>query len=140
MKNIKINLLLLAVLSALIYLAGCSQTSNSASSQLVGTWTQTTDRQVVKVNGSVVHDTTVNLPATLTMTSGGSFVTPYYTTTYTVSGSQITVYAPGQPTVIGNVLNIQVLDNHNFQYMIVDSPYGTGPTARVTYDTHTLTR
>ncbi|MCW3127744.1 MAG: hypothetical protein JWO03_3402 [Bacteroidetes bacterium] len=138
MKKLKLLSVLLSV-SGLIYLSACSHgSSNSTSSLLVGTWSQNSEHSMTKYNGATTYDTTFTYGpgTTLTLTADGHFITPQYTTTYSVSGSKLTVYDIGSPGVVYSTFTVLTLDAHNFSYEIIDTPYfGT-----VTYDTHVFTR
>ena len=97
-NNLKFSLIIIAL--GLVIASGCKK--NAAS--IVGTWTETTQREQEKIGANFVFDTTVNvsLPApVITFNSNGSYrfsVGSAGSGTYTLSGNTLTVTDSGSTT------------------------------------------
>ena len=93
----KTTLLLLTLVSGIIFMTGCKK--NAAS--IVGTWTETTQREQEKIGGTSVYDTTFNVGTptpTVTFNADGSFNSNNGSIgagTYSLAGSTLTVIDTG---------------------------------------------
>ena len=126
-NNLKISLLIIAV--GLVIIAGCKK--NAAS--IVGTWTETTQRQQEKIGANFVIDTTFNLPApapTVTFNTNGTYQSSNGNIgagSYMLSGNKLTVTDTGSAGP--QVLNVITLSDNalSLQQSTTDTaaPYPT---------------
>ena len=129
----KTNLLLIALVSILIALAGCGKTNYS----IVGVWSENSIRELSTRNGYVI-DTTIQIAAgynTLTYRADGTFqdIQGGYSNgagTYTLAGSKITTFYTG--AYASSALYITRLDANSLVVQHTDT-VGLNPLATRQY-------
>ena len=94
-NNLKISLIIIVI--GLVIITGCKKKTAS----IVGTWTETTQRQQEKIGTNFVIDTTINVSApapTITFNSNGTFLSSTGNIgagIYTLAGNNLTVTDTG---------------------------------------------
>ena len=124
--NLKLTVLVIA--ACIVALAGC--TKNSAS--IVGIWTLNTEREILKVTGTVATDTTINAApgSTASFAANGTYITAGQigpdTGTYVQGNGKLTLTSTvGSHTT--NSIYLNTLTDHALQLEMRD----TGTTAPI---------
>ncbi len=127
MQN-KLKYFLLALISGIMLIAGCGKNTPS----IVGTWTYKTHRSIFKINGTLKHDTTENIPSGSTFaftTQGKYFTTGTFTNdsgTYSLNNNILTCIGSNSVTT---VVYVNTLTDHTLDLEERDtsqsSPYET---------------
>jgi hypothetical protein len=146
MSNFK--LILLPLILAIIYLGGCSKSpaaNSPATSGIVGTWNNSSERDIYKTGNTTTQDTSYSIPAgesRITYTAGGQY-TNYEsgvqnsTGSYTLSGSSLIQINTQNPAGIHD--SVITLNAHSLVVTHSDTAYAASPVS-ITQNIFSFTR